>query len=249
MKNIINITRIIFFIVISAAASVVHAVPVVFEFTGRVSDGFLFYGNMVQGGYSYPEWNGKSITGQFVIDVEGLTSSPANSPYYRHYGTSLYHNVDDWLSFTLTNPDGKTYSFPGDYAFADDIDPFSEDYVNSTSAWLADLPEEKGNKFSVGRYLFNPDLQLKRYIYLSLESSDPNPSGLINGLDFETLVVDAQYANWINYGLVNYATNDGTRFDYYFTIETIKRVPEPSSLLLLVCGIAMLLWTRRRRAN
>jgi hypothetical protein len=246
-KNRAGIVRLIFLSIISAMSSVAQSAPVTFEFTGRVSDEFLFYGNMVQGGFSYPEWNGKSISGQFVVDVEGLTSSPANSPYYRHYVTSLYHNADDWLSFTLTNPDGKTYSFPGDYAFADDIDPFSLDYVNSTHAWLDNLPEGKGNKFSVSRNVLNPDLQLKRFIYLSLESRAPNPLGLINGLDFETLSIDAQYANWINHGLVNYATADGVKFDYHFTVDSIRRVPEPSILSLLLAGLMLLVVSRRLR--
>lgn len=245
LKDRPGVVRLIFISIISAMSSGAHSTPVTFEFTGRVSDVFLFYGNLVQGGFSYPEWSGKSVSGQFVVDVDGLIPSPAGSPDTRFYITAFYDNPREWLSFTLTNPDGKTYPFPGEYSFADDIDPYSLDHLNGSSLWLTDRHEGGGDRFSVSRNLVNPDLQLRRHIYLGLESR--NPFGLINGVDVGSLVVDAQQADWINYGVVNYATADGVKFDYYFTIDSITRVvPEPSILPLLLLG-AMLLGVSRLR--
>lgn len=245
LKSRPGVVRLIFISIISAMSSGAHSTPVTFEFTGKVSDGFLFYGNMVQGGFSYPEWSGKSISGRFVVDVDGLIPSPAGSPDIRLYMTAFYDNPSEWLSFTLTNPDGKTYSFPGEYSFADDIDPYSLDHLNGSSLWLTDRHEGRGDKFSVSRNLVNPDLQLRRHIYLGLESR--SPFGLINGVDVGNLVVDAQQADWINHGVVNYATADGVKFDYNFTIDSITRVvPEPSILTLLFLG-AMLLGVSRLR--
>lgn len=243
LKNRVKLVRLIILLIIPMMSSVARSAPVTFEFTGRVSDGFLFYGNHVQSGFSYPEWYGKSITGQFIVDVEGLRSSPPNAPDIRHYITDRDDNSRDWLSFTLTNPDGKTYSFPGEYSFADDVDPYSFDHSNFSSLWLTDRNGE-GDRFSVSRNMNNPDLKIWRHIHLGLESR--SPSGLINGVDVSNLVINAQQADWISYGVVNYATADGVKFDYYFTIDSITRVPEPSNLTLLLLG-AMLLGVSRLR--
>lgn len=204
------------------------------------------FGSLVQGGFSKPEWNGKAVSGQMIIDLEGLTATPPGSPTTRYYLTSIDDNAGDWLSFTLNNPDGNSYSFPGEYSFPDELDPFSQDYVNGSSVWLRHQQDGMDTNFFAGRTLLNPDSQLKRGIYLQLEARGQGASGLTGGLNLET--INPQFANWFNYGLVNYATNDGTSFDYYFTIDTIKQVPEPSSLALLLCGTAALLWARRRRA-
>lgn len=245
IKNVLEIVRLICLLAIPAMSSVAQSAPVTFEFTGRVSDGFFFHGDMVRG-FAHPEWDGKSVSGQFVVDVDGLIPSPAGSPDIRLYMTAFYDKPSEWLSFTLTNPDGKTYSFPGEYSFADDIDPYSLDHSNGSSLWLTDRHEGRGDRFSVSRNLVNPDLQLRRHIYIGLESR--NPFGLINGVDVGNLVVNAQQADWINYGVVNYATANGVKFDYYFTIDSITRVPEPSILILLLLG-AMLLGVSRLRKH
>lgn len=239
MQIFLYIKRTIFFIFLFSASSLAFAVPITFEFTGTVSNQILSNGRLIKANSKVPQWHGKGVSGQMMIDIEGLATNPNQVSYQSYYQSGYEGNGTDWLSFSLTNPDGSTHQIPGGY------DPFPEVDVNGSVAYLTNPPAINDMQFYAGRTYSNLRLYPHQNISLRLSGR----SQLISGQDFHTVEINPQFAYRENYGLVDYAHENGTRFEYYFTIDSIKRVPEPSSWVLMLCGLSGLLWARRRRAQ
>jgi hypothetical protein len=226
------------FLLLVAAST--QAVPIKFEFTGTVTDKILSYGEYTDVWLHARKWKGKTVTGQMVMDIEGLELYPNLSPDEVYYSSSVGNNPSDFISFTLTNPDGNTYSFPGDY------DPLPEVAVDGGTAYLIDS-FYNGTHFFADKVFTNSRSAPRQVISLRMQASGANAKQTITSMDFNTVEFHPEFANVQNYGSVEYIHDNGKRFDYYFTINSITRVPisEPSSLILIFGGLVGLLVCRQ----
>ncbi len=218
------------------------AAPILFEFTGTVTDQVLSSGRSGSISLNRPEWNGKTITGTMSMDVEGLATNPNQSPEQVHYTSGDYGNPADWLSFSWINPDGSAYTIPGGF------DPLPNYQVDGSSAYLTDSVLN-GTQFYAGRAFSNLRPQSTQSFSLRLQARGPNDSLAISSMNFDTVAFLPEFANYENYGIVRYGHPDGTRLDYHFTINSITRVPEPSGLLLILCGLVGLFLAHRRHVK
>lgn len=222
-------------------ASSIQAIPIKFEFTGTVTNKVLSYGEIIDVPLNARKWRGKTVTGEMIIDIEGLETNPDQSPEQVYYSSWYGNNASDWLSFTLTNPDGSTYSFPGGY------DPLPEVDVDGSDAYLVDS-FYNGTQFYVGRNYSNSRSVPRQGLSLRMQAQGENAKQAITSMDFNTVEFHPEFANWENYGIVEYHHDDGKKFNYYFNINSIKRVsvPEPASWLMILGGFIGLLVYRQR---
>lgn len=245
MRSCRIIKRAMLSITLLVAASLTWAAPIIFEFTGTVTDQVLIDGRLIDVSVNAGEWKGKTITGTMFIDVEGLATNP-NQHEQVYYSSSYGDNPTDWLSFSLTNPDGKTYLFPGGF----DLLPNFE--VNGADVYLIDSVLN-GTHLFAGRVFSNLRPQSHQVFSLRLQARGPNDSLAISSMDFDTVEFRPEFANWENYGFVEYGHRDGTRFNYYFNINSITRVifrvPEPSGWVLMLCALAGIFLARRQREH
>lgn len=72
-----------------------------------------------------------------------------------------------------------------------------------------------------------------------------NADKLTNGADYNNAIIRPEFANVNNWAQVAQFNETGFGYDYYFTITSLKRieveVPEPSSLLILISGLLLIL--------
>lgn len=236
----------ILFAIFSILPSIAAATPIMFDFTGTISNTILSGGNHIN--IDQPkQWLGKSVNGSFVLDIDGLETNPHQDRNQIYLDSSYGNNPADWLSVVLANPDGKVYSFPLE-------DPSASADVDSS---VVSIIYRKGvfpdARFYMGRMFSNLNAAPRINISLRLTAWGTDSLKMLNGLDFNTLEIKPEYSDWENYGLVEYNDGAGNKFDYYFTIDSIERrevnahVDEPSSMTLFVLAVAMCVWVRRRK--
>lgn len=229
----------VFFLIVAAPS--IQAIPIKFEFTGTITDKVLISGQVTDIYFNARRWKGKTVTGHMMIDVEGLATNPNQSPEQVYYSSWYGDNPSDWLSFSITNPDGSTYYFPESY------DPLSEVDVDGSDVYLINSFSSYGNATALyaGRTYLNAKSLPRQYLSLRLQGSGMNAAKAITSMDFDTVEFNPEFANWENYGIVDYSHPSGKNTNYYFTINSLTRVPEPSSWLLILGGLIALLARRR----
>lgn len=226
-----------------ALATTSNAVPLKFEISGTISDKILSSSNYETVSLSHPEWKGLEVTGILSLDLERLSLNHQTAPE-----VTLHNKEDepnrraDWMSFEITNPDGSyilisdstpIYPNPNSYPPANDASTFLTHYVNDSafyasrdySAFLEPYP--------------------RNYLYIALLAMGENASKLTDGADYYTSHIYPEFANVNNWAQVAQFNEMGVGFDYYFTINSIKRmdveVSEPSPLLILLLGLLLIL--------
>lgn len=223
------------------------ATPIVFNFTGTVTDEILSYGQLSKTWKSIPKWNGKTVTGSVILDLDGLVpeDTSANQTYYNtgSYGT----NESQWLSFIINNPDGTSYTLPN----RTEVLPLPK--VNASSAYLIYDPVYNGSSLYVGRTYVGqfPKDQPRQTMFLRLGSNGDDAANLFNTTDFNTVEFDPTFATLENYGGIEYLKDNRKTMAYSFKINSLTRaeseVPEPGILSLILIGFAGLMLNRARR--
>lgn len=231
-------------LILITISSVVAATPIVFNFTGTVTDQVLDGGGMSKKWASISKWNGKSISGSFTMSLENVTPIIQNNEQTYYLTEASNDNSRQWLEFVINNPDGTSYSIPTS------TDPLPVVDLNYSAATL--LSNENSSIFYIAREFQNksfknPPLQ---EIMLRLGSFWEGSSQLYSSLDFSTVEFRPELATHQNYGLVNYLKDNGKKMEYFFTIDTLTRVehnvPEPGILGLILLGLVSLTLGRMR---
>lgn len=218
-----------------------NASPLVFNFTGTVSDQYLDE-LMHDTPLSIPEWNGKNISGSFTMDLDA-TEPAAQFDYFTWYSTYDPAGVATrWLKFTVTHPDGSTSLFPAE-------DPTGPAYTNFSTTVINGDPDNISSFFDVVRliaYTEGNDYGVE----MSLGAHGENSSLIYSSYDFNTIEFHPEFANEVNRALVKYDNELGEKIEYNFLITSITRVksevPESGNLALMLLGIAGLILNRRR---
>lgn len=230
--------------IFSILPSIAVATPITFDFTGTISNTILSYGNHIT--IAQPkQWLGKSVNGNFVLDIDGLETNPKQDRNQIYLDSSYGNNPADWLSVVLTNPDGKIYSFP----LEDPSAPVGLDGAVASIFYRKDVFPDA--RFYIGRMFSNLNSTPRINISLRLAAREMDSLKMLNGLDVNNLDIKPEYSNWENYGLVEYNDGKGKKFDYHFTIDSITRrevnVDEPSPIILSVLALGMLVLVRRKK--
>lgn len=244
MHYSIAVKRVLSVLILTTISSVAAATPIVFNFTGTVTDQILDGGSTLETWASIPKWNGKSISGSFTMNLDKVTPIIQNheQTYYLTEGSN--DNSRQWLEFVINNPDGTSYSIPTS------TDPLPVVDSNYSAATL--LSNENFSTFYIAREFHNtsfknPPLQ---EIMLRLASFGEGSNQLYSSLDFSTVEFRPELATFQNYGLVNYLKDNGKKMQYFFEIDTLTsvkhNVPEPGVLGLLLLGLASLILGRMR---
>lgn len=217
-----------------------NAVPITFEISGTISDRILGYPEIVP--LSHPEWKGLEVTGKLSLDLERLAINHQTTNDVTLYTKENEPNRRaDWISFEITNPDGcnilisdstPIYPDPGSYPPVDNASTFLTHTANDSA-------------FYVSRdYSAFLDPYPRNYFYLALLAVGGNADKLTNGADYNNAVIYPEFANVNNWAQVAQFNEAGIGYDYYFTVNSVKRievdVSEPSSLLILISGLLLI---------
>lgn len=223
------------------------ATPIVFNFTGTISDEILSYGQLSKTWKSIPKWNGKTVTGSVTLDLDGLLPEDTSADQTYYTTNSNGTNEAQWLSFIINNPDGTSYTLP------DRTDVLPLPKVNGSTAYLIYDPVYNSSSLYIGRVYVGqyPKNQPRQDMFLRLGNNGDDAANLFNTTDFNTVEFDPTFATLENYGGIQYLKDNGKMMAYSFKINSLTRVksqvPEPSILSLILIGFAGLLLNRTRR--
>ena len=218
------------------------ASPLVFEFTGTISDTVLISGVNQTLFTTHPEWNEKRVAGRLTMDFSALAESPFNGSGYTQYSKNGITNLTaDWMSFLVNNPDDTFLDIsdsepiiPAPEAESDDAytDLSHHSYMNGSSGFYAQ------------RSYTNTPNYPQKHASLWLAALGDNAEWLTSNVDYNTVIIKPEFANWFNYGYVRYYTELGVGYEYTFTIDSLERVdatvPEPSMWLLMIVGLLLI---------
>ncbi|MBM0105684.1 PEP-CTERM sorting domain-containing protein [Steroidobacter sp. S1-65] len=254
MRTKIATARAMMIAALSMVAGAAHAVPIVFDFTGTVTESYdLDFGGI---NTPHPHMSGQTVIGRITVETDQLLARTDMYPVQRRTTLS---ETGEAITSELTIG-GVTYdaaAFAGATGFVDGMEFHSgpnlgPDIVRvgdaSTQYWVAPgeapLPD--------GTYLF-------RELALYWSDADRGLIDLLNGFDPLSLIPVLAATTPIGYyqevtGHCFAAANDcvtGLGTYTYFSIDSLSistaRVPEPGALALFAMGVLGVALGRRRR--
>lgn len=227
---------------ITSIASLTNATPIVFNFTGTVSDKYLDE-HMQDAPLSIPEWKGKNISGSFTLDVNAVTPTILRDDFSQYITFDRTGITTQWMKFTVTNPDGSTLTFPTGEPKKDGEGSYS------ASVQLTGDPLDPLEVFQYFNIIKSNDYDEDR-IELSLGSIGQDLNLIFSSTDLNIVEFYPEYTNEINKGIVKFKNEIGEKMEYYFLISSLTRikseVPESGSLILMLLGFFGLILNRRR---
>lgn len=218
------------------------AIPLTFEFTGTISNTVLISRIQQTLFTSHPQWNGLQVTGTVTMDLPELAASPYNGLGYSQYGTSQdAYPYADWMSFTVTNPDGTIL----DISDSIPIIPAPDLEGDSAYTHLAHQSYMYGDSGFYAQRIYNNFVPYPRNsAALSLRADGDNAQWLTSSANYNNVIIKPEFANMDNYGWIYQLDDMGVGHEYYFRIDSVKRkpteVPEPSVLLLFISGLLLI---------
>lgn len=222
------------------------AIPLIFEFTGTISDTVLISGIEQTLFTSHPQWNGQQVTGTLSMDLPALAASPYNGPGYSQYSkTNDVYPHADWMSFGVTNPDGSIL----DISDSIPIIPAPTSEGDDAYTHLAHQSYMHGDSgFYAQRTYNNFEPYPRNHASLSLRADGDNALWLTSSADYNDVIIKPEFANIENYGSVYQLNELGIGHEYYFRIDSLIRkpadVPEPSILLIFISSFLIIQWKR-----
>jgi|GEM_PF-1583534 len=233
--------------------SFVWATPIVFEFTGTITDTVIdkTFGNETKL-MSRTEWIGQQISGTISLDLDDQWKYFGDDdPYtiFKSYDTRA--TGAEWMQVKLRNPDG-TY-FDSSLATDGRSIPF-DPYPNSAYAQIVHLMDDAYygvplSNVDFSRWYHNDNSPLMyNHFELGLIGNGDNASSLVSSKNFDDIIVKPDFANLQNYGLVRQSHRTLADPSYYFLIDSFSRieteVPEPPAPLLLFSALLVLMVKR-----
>ncbi|MES2822812.1 MAG: PEP-CTERM sorting domain-containing protein [Pseudomonadota bacterium] len=238
LKNFCRVTT----LALTTMCASTWALPIVFEFSGTVTDTVIKFNEPAKETTTHPEWNGQQVTGLVTLNLDGIRpdiTPQASGSSYAGYGLPVDVN---WMALRIKNPDG-TFFDTADATFTNP-NP-SEPITDMAYTQLTYFSRNTSNVAQSGFYLSRQyqgtsPLPIQNVAQFSLIANVENVGLMNNGINFEDVIIKPEFANRQNYGRVSQISTDYVQ-DYYFNIETFKRmdanVPEPAALLLLLTGL------------
>lgn len=246
LRGLYAVVASIFFFTINAP---VWAKPVIFEFTGIVTDSVIDgdFGELIKEPLAHPEWVGKKVFGTVTMDFDGQWEYFSDDDPYKIYKS--YGSVADsaWMQVTLKNPDGSYFdSSLATYGPSIPFDPYPNNAYTQLLHMSDLVPGGPYSNFQVSRGYHNKDAFWKyNSIELTLGSKGDYASLLTSGRNYEDVILNPEFANVRNFGSVKQSNRTLTSPNYYFTIDSFIRtsthVPEPAAPLLLFSGLLIAL--------
>lgn len=216
--------------------------PIIFEFTGTVSDTTTIASNGQALSTTHPEWTGQVVTGTVTMTLNEL-AAPHNGPGYSQYGKNVDYPYANWLSIYIKNPDGTLL----DISDSEPVTPAPRAEGDDAFTLLTHLPYGQ-SQFYVQRSYNNHLTYPRKHASLTLVATGENAHWLTNGADYNDVIIQPEFANQDNLGYVYHYTAANIGHEYYFKIDSLKRlattVPEPSTMLPFIIGLLLLRWKR-----
>ncbi len=224
------------------------AIPLIFEFTGTISNTVLISRIEQTLSTSHPQWNGQQVTGTLTIDLPELAASPYNGPGYSQYSKTYdAYPYANWISFSVTNPDGSIL----DISDSIPIIPAPEGESDDAYTHLAHQYDPYGvSSFYAQRTYSSSEPYPRNSAALSLDADGDNALWLTSSANYNDVIIKPEFANVNNYGSVYQLNELGFGYQYYFRIDSLKRkstdVPEPSLWLAFIVGLLFIKMKRHR---
>jgi hypothetical protein len=226
-----------------ATSTSTSALPLIFQFTGKISDTVLISGIDQTLYTTHPEWNGKVVTGQLIFsDLSEFATDGYNGPFYSRYSKSNdFYPYANWMSFIINNPDGTVLDISDSVPvvpvpLSEGDDAYTE--ISDTNHWEGDTT------FYAQRSYSNSSTYPQKHASLYLRAINENAQWLTENANYNEVIVRPEFANFFNYGAVYYYTDIGVGHEYYFKIESIERlqatVTEPSTFLIFVASLLLI---------
>ncbi|MEN0037937.1 MAG: hypothetical protein AAGC78_12765 [Cellvibrio sp.] len=227
------------------------AIPLTFDFTGTISNTVLISKIQQTLATSHPQWNGLQVTGTVTMDLDESSASPYNGLGYSQYSTQEdIYPYADWMSFSVTNPDGSIL----DISDSIPITPEPDLEGNNAYTHLAHQSYLYGDSGFYAQRIYNNFVPYPRNsAALSLRAVDDNARWLTSSANYNDVIIKPEFANHDNYGWI-YQLNDlGIGHEYYFRIDSLKRrpaeVPEPSIWLLFISSLLLIQMKRLKLSS
>lgn len=235
------IKRAFFTSILVATSSFTWATPIIFNFTGTISEYILSNGQMTKSPAVIPKWFGKGVSGSVIMDLDAVVPSPNHSEQ-TYYDSSYNNNFSQWMTFIINNPDGTSYTIPPA------IDPLPDAGLGSAVASLIYRDAYDDARLFLGRNHSNSLKGPAQSISLRLWGWGEDADKVLDTIDFNNVVIKPEFASQENYGEIFYIKDNGKKMAYYFTIDSLSRVtsevPEPGSWCLIALGFAGLILKR-----
>lgn len=244
--NTSNLIKRIFLIpIFTIIPSLAWATPIIFNFTGTISDQHLSGGSMQKSYSIIPKWLGKQVSGSISLDLDAVVPTWANESqtiYQSHHEPN--NNYAQWMTVTINNPDGTSYSI------APLLDPLPEVNANYASTYLTYRADYDDAQFVAGRTYSN-SIKTHQNIVFYITARGDDAHKLLNTTDFNNVNINTNFANWDNYGAIHYVKENGKKMAYLFSVDSFTRVtsevPEPGSFFLLIIGLGAITTARMMR--
>jgi hypothetical protein len=234
--NASNLFKVFLMPLFTIIPSLAWATPIVFNFTGTISDQHLSNGSMQKSYSIIPKWLGKQVSGSISLDLDAVV------PTWGYESQTIYesfyepnNNFAQWMTVTINNPDGTSYSI------APALDPLPEVDANYAATYLSYRADYDDAQFVAYRNYSNVRKTPTQNIVFYISARGEDAHKLLNTTDFNTVNINTDFANWENYGSIYYVKENGKKMAYIFSVDSLTRVssevPEPGSFVLLVLGL------------
>ncbi|RYE32458.1 MAG: hypothetical protein EOP48_31055 [Sphingobacteriales bacterium] len=230
----------------------VWAKPILFEFTGTVTDSVIdaVFGELVTEPLEHPEWVGQQVFGTVTMDLEGQWEYFDDDDPYKIFKSHGSVADSNWMQVKLRNPDGTYFdSSLATYGPSIPFDPLPNTAYAQLTHMSNFTPGVPSSNFQVvRRYHDSESFRRYNYIELTLSGNGDNAHLLTNSKNYEDAIIKPEFANVRNFGAVKQSNRTLTSPNYYFNIDSFTRistnVPEPSAPLLLFSGLLIVLVKR-----
>lgn len=207
-----------------------YGAPITLSFSGEILSS-----------YSNPSWSGQSLSGQFTIYPENFSSqyssfTPTSTQVYTFLGPAYGISGAPIIDYTINLPDGSVYKAPHEGAFAE------WGSITVHHQYL-DGPGEETYQIGLQIQPLNQPYQIDFFFILDNELRDGalvSSASLNQVPNIQAATRQNAYLSVFDYRSVT------SKLDVSFSVDSLTAVPEPSTWLLMVAGVAGVLFFGKR---